>query len=44
MESIEEGRALSADQLLEKLVNDVSLYVGKVEPHDDLTAVVVKVE
>jgi serine phosphatase RsbU (regulator of sigma subunit) len=44
MESIEEGRALSADELLEKLVNDISLYVGKVEQHDDLTAVVVKVE
>jgi serine phosphatase RsbU (regulator of sigma subunit) len=44
MESIEEARALSADELLEKLINDVSLYVGKVEPHDDLTAVVVKVE
>ena len=43
MKSIEEGRALSADELLEKLINDVSLYVGKVEQQDDLTAVVVKV-
>ena len=43
MKSIEDGRALSADELLEKLINDVSLYVGKVEQQDDLTAVVVKV-
>ena len=44
MKSIEEGMALSADELLEKLIKDVMLYVGKVEQHDDLTAVVVKVE
>jgi len=44
MKSIEEGQALSADKLLEKLIQDVSLYVGKVEQHDDLTAVVVKVD
>lgn len=44
MESIEEGRELSANELLEKLINDISLYVGKVEQHDDLTAVVVKVD
>ena len=44
MKSIEEGRTLSADELLEKLINDISLHVGKVEQHDDLTAVVVKVE
>lgn len=43
MNSIEEGRILSADELLEKLIRDISLYVGKVEQHDDLTAVVVKV-
>jgi len=41
--SIEEGRELGAHELLEKLIKDVSLYVGKVEQHDDLTAVVVKV-
>lgn len=41
--SIEEGRDLGADQLLEKLIKDVMQYVGKVEQHDDLTAVVVKV-
>jgi len=44
MKSIEEGRALSADELLEKLINDVSLHVGKVEQYDDLTAVVVEVD
>lgn len=42
--SIEEGRGLSSDELLEKIIKDVTLYVGKVEQHDDLTAVVVKVE
>jgi serine phosphatase RsbU (regulator of sigma subunit) len=42
--SIEEGRELGADELLEKLINDVMLYAGKVEQHDDLTAVVVKVD
>jgi serine phosphatase RsbU (regulator of sigma subunit) len=41
--SIEEGRDLGANELLDKLINDVMLYVGKVEQHDDLTAVVVKV-
>jgi len=41
--SIEEGRELGADALLDKLIDDVMLYVGKVEQHDDLTAVVVKV-
>ena len=42
--SIEEGRGLGADELLEKIIKDVMLYVGKVEQHDDLTAVVVKVD
>jgi serine phosphatase RsbU (regulator of sigma subunit) len=41
--SIEEGRNLRADEILEKLINDIMLYVGNVEQHDDLTAVVVKV-
>jgi serine phosphatase RsbU (regulator of sigma subunit) len=41
--SIEEGRGLNPDELLEKIITDVTLYVGKVEQHDDLTAVVVKV-
>jgi serine phosphatase RsbU (regulator of sigma subunit) len=43
LKSIEEGRGLSAGELLEKLINDVTFYVGKVEQHDDLTAVVVRV-
>jgi len=42
--SIEGGRKLGAHELLEKLVKDVFLYAGKVEQHDDLTAVVVKVD
>jgi serine phosphatase RsbU (regulator of sigma subunit) len=42
--SIEEGRELGADELLEKLIKDVMQYVGKVEQHDDLTAVVVRVK
>jgi serine phosphatase RsbU (regulator of sigma subunit) len=42
--SIEEGQGLSADELLEKIIKDVMFYVGKVEQHDDLTAVVVRVE
>ena len=41
--SIEEGQALGASELLEKIINDVMVYVGKAEQHDDLTAVVVKV-
>ena len=44
MASIEEGRDLGANELLDKLINDVMRYVGKVEQHDDLTAVVVKVD
>jgi hypothetical protein len=42
--SIEAGRGLSATALLEKLMADVSRYVGDAEPHDDLTIVVVRVE
>ena len=42
--SIEEGRELGADKLLEKLIQDVMEYAGNVEQHDDLTAVVVRVE
>ena len=42
--SIEEGRALGAGELLEKLIKDVMQYVGNVEQYDDLTVVVVKVE
>jgi serine phosphatase RsbU (regulator of sigma subunit) len=42
--SIEGGRELGVDKLLEKLLQDVMQFVGKVEQHDDLTAVVVRVE
>jgi serine phosphatase RsbU (regulator of sigma subunit) len=41
--SIEEGRGLSPNELLEKLIKDVLVYTGQVEQHDDLTAVIVKV-
>jgi serine phosphatase RsbU (regulator of sigma subunit) len=44
MAAIEAGRGLSAKALLEKLMDDVSRYVGDAEPHDDLTIVVVQVE
>jgi CHASE2 domain-containing sensor protein len=44
MAAIEAGRGLNANALLEKLMNDVSRYVGDAEPHDDLTIVVVQVE
>ena len=43
MTSVEEGRELCSNALLEKLMDDVSRYVGDVEQHDDLTIVVVKV-
>ncbi|MHC1744617.1 MAG: SpoIIE family protein phosphatase [Syntrophobacteraceae bacterium] len=42
--SIQEGSALGADALLEKVMEDVTDFVGGVEQHDDLTLVVVKVE
>jgi serine phosphatase RsbU (regulator of sigma subunit) len=44
MASIADGRALSAHALLEKLMENVSRYVGGAEQHDDLTIVVMKVE
>jgi CHASE2 domain-containing sensor protein len=44
MAAIEAGRGLNANALLEKLIDDVSRYVGDAEPHDDLTIVVVQVE
>jgi serine phosphatase RsbU (regulator of sigma subunit) len=42
--SIEEGRDLMANELLEKLIEDVLRYAGNMEQNDDLTIVVVKVE
>jgi serine phosphatase RsbU (regulator of sigma subunit) len=44
MVSIEEGSNLDENNLLEKLMDDVSCYVGGVEQHDDLTIVIVKAE
>lgn len=43
MASIEEGSNLDENTLLEKLMEDVSRFVGSAEQHDDLTIVVVKV-
>jgi serine phosphatase RsbU (regulator of sigma subunit) len=42
--SIEEGRGLNPAELLEKLIKDVMFYMGNLEQHDDLTAVVVRVD
>jgi serine phosphatase RsbU (regulator of sigma subunit) len=44
MASIEGGRELDENSLLDKLMDDVSSFVGSAEQHDDLTIVVVKVE
>ena len=44
MASVEEGKCLGAQALLEKLMADVACYTGDVEQHDDITIVVVKVE
>lgn len=44
MDTIEEGRGLEPDVLLEKLMKEVSGFVGGVDQHDDLTIVVVKME
>jgi serine phosphatase RsbU (regulator of sigma subunit)/CHASE2 domain-containing sensor protein len=42
---VENNHALDADSLLERMIDDVAKFVGKVtEQHDDLTIVVVKVE
>jgi sigma-B regulation protein RsbU (phosphoserine phosphatase) len=40
--SIEGGRELDTNGMLEKLMDDVFRYVGNFEQHDDLTIVVVK--
>ncbi len=42
--SIENAGGLSAAMCLEKLMGDVSDFVGGAEQHDDLTLVVMKVE
>ena len=42
--AIEAARVLDTQALLERLIDDVALYVGDAEQHDDLTIVVVQVE
>jgi serine phosphatase RsbU (regulator of sigma subunit) len=44
MSAVEEGKHLGAQPLMNKLMDDVSRYMGDVEQHDDITIVVVKVE
>lgn len=44
MTSIEEGRGLGANAVMDKLMSDISGYVGGMEQHDDLTIVVVKMK
>jgi sigma-B regulation protein RsbU (phosphoserine phosphatase) len=44
IDSIDEGRRLDANTLLERLMDDVTLFVGGAKQHDDLTIIVVKVE
>jgi len=44
MASIDEGRELASNSLLEKLMNDVKLFMGGAKQHDDLTLIVIKVE
>jgi len=44
LETAGKGRGLSADGLLETLLEDVARFVGGVEPHDDITVVVAKVQ
>jgi serine phosphatase RsbU (regulator of sigma subunit) len=43
LETAGKGRGLSADGLLETLLEDVARFVGGVEPHDDITIVVAKI-
>jgi serine phosphatase RsbU (regulator of sigma subunit) len=44
IDSIDKGRELDANTLLERLMDDVTLFVGGAKQHDDLTIIVVKVE
>ncbi len=43
MVSIDEGKGLDADPLLEKLMNDVTRFTGGAKQHDDITVIVIKV-
>jgi serine phosphatase RsbU (regulator of sigma subunit) len=44
MAAIAAGRHLTSEELVERLIDDVSHYVGDTEQHDDLTLVVVQVQ
>lgn len=44
MTAIDEGRELDANSLLEKLMDDITNFVGGAEAHDDITVIVLKVE
>ncbi len=44
MNTINDNRELGADPLLEKLMEDVTAFVGGARPHDDLTIIVLKAE
>ncbi len=41
--SIDEGRVLGADSLLEKLMDDVTSFTEGAKQHDDITIIVLKV-
>ena len=43
LETVGKGRGLSAEAILETLLEDVARFVGGVEPHDDITILVAKV-
>jgi serine phosphatase RsbU (regulator of sigma subunit) len=44
LETVGSGRHLSADALLETLLEDVSRFAGGAEQHDDITVVVAKID
>ena len=44
LETVGSGRHLSADALLERLLEDASRFAGGAEQHDDITVVVAKVQ
>ncbi len=44
IDSIDKGRELDANTLLERLMDDVTLFVGGAKQHDDLTFIVMKVK
>lgn len=44
LDAVNEGRALDAQSLLDKLFDDVARFVGGTEQHDDITIIVARVE